>query len=462
MTRLGSLASVRAAQYLRMSTDHQPNSPANQAAAIAAYAHLRGYEVVRTFEDAGASGLSLRGRPAFQAMLQAVLSGQADFDVILAYDVSRFGRFQDPDEAAHYEWLCRTEGVGVEYCADGLSSGGLEDALLKGVRRAMAAEFSRELGQKVREAQRRLAGQGHWQHGRPGYGLRRRIVRADGALGPTLEGGERKIDPHQHTILVAGPREEVAVVRQIFACCAQEGAAPGVIARDLNAARRPGPNGCPWSAQQVREILTNPKYAGVLVTLRRQTPLGGRTRRLPPEDWVRSTRGAPKIVSWRKFEAAQAVLERQRPPTNEALLAALRSLAARHGVVSEPRLAALGAPFYRSYRHRFGSLRRAYQAIGYAQPKNHPKQMDDRAMLQGLVNLFNRRGDLTGKLIDADTLIPSADHYRTRFGSLANAYAAVGFARLSKADLRSPVGRARQAARALRMANWGKGPQICR
>jgi DNA invertase Pin-like site-specific DNA recombinase len=455
-------ASVRAAQYLRMSTDHQPNSPANQAAAIEAYALLRGYEVVRTYEDAGASGLSARGRPAFQAMLQAVLSGQADFEVILAYDVSRFGRFQDPDEAAHYEWLCRSEGVCVEYCVDGLSSGGLEGALLKGVRRAMAAEFSRELGQKVRDAQRRLAGQGHWQHGRPGYGLRRRIVGADGALGRTLENGERKIDPHQHTILVAGPRQDVALVREIFACCAQEAAAPAAIARRLNAAGRLGPNGDPWSARKVREILTNPKYAGVLVTHRRHTPLGGRTRQAPPEDWVRSTRGAPKIVPRRMFEAVQAVLERQRPPTNEALLAALRSLAARHGVLSEPKLAALGARSYRSYRRRFGSLRGAYEAIGYAQPKHHPKQMDDRAMLQGLADLFHRTGDLTGKLIDDDSLIPSADHYRTRFGSLAHAYAAVGFVRLSKADLKTPVGRARQAARALRMANWGRAGRICR
>lgn len=261
MTRPGRKTSVRAAQYLRMSTDHQPNSPANQAAAIEAYALCRGYEVVRTYEDAGASGLSLRGRPAFQAMLQAVLSGQADFEVILVYDVSRFGRFQDPDEAAHYEWLCRSEGVRVEYCADGLSAGGLDGALLKGVKRAMAAEFSRELGEKVRSAQRRLAALGHWQHGAPGYGLRRRIVRAGGALGPILEDGERKVDPREHTILAAGPRKEVALVRQIFARCAQERLAPAAIARELNAGGHPGPGGGAWRARQVREILTNPKYA---------------------------------------------------------------------------------------------------------------------------------------------------------------------------------------------------------
>ncbi len=83
-------------------------------------------------------------------------------------------------------------------------------------------------------------------------------------------------------------------------------------------------------------------------------------------------------------------------------------------------------------------------------------------MLQGLADLFNRTGDLSGKLIDEDSLIPSADHYRTRFGSLARAYAAAGFVRLSKADLKTPVGRARQAARALRMANWGKAGRICR
>jgi DNA invertase Pin-like site-specific DNA recombinase len=42
----------RAAEYVRMSTDHQTYSTANQRAAIAVYAARHGLEVVRTYEAA--------------------------------------------------------------------------------------------------------------------------------------------------------------------------------------------------------------------------------------------------------------------------------------------------------------------------------------------------------------------------------------------------------------------------
>ena len=54
-------------------------------------------EVVRTFEDYGKSGLSVNRRESLKALLREVESGRADFDVILVYDISRWGRFQDAD-----------------------------------------------------------------------------------------------------------------------------------------------------------------------------------------------------------------------------------------------------------------------------------------------------------------------------------------------------------------------------
>ncbi|NIJ38532.1 DNA invertase Pin-like site-specific DNA recombinase [Sphingopyxis panaciterrae] len=88
---------TRAAQYIRMSTEHQRYSPDNQRIAIAAFAAYRGFEIVRTYEDSGKSGLTLSGRPALKQMLSDVLSGTADFDTILVLDVSRWGRFQNTD-----------------------------------------------------------------------------------------------------------------------------------------------------------------------------------------------------------------------------------------------------------------------------------------------------------------------------------------------------------------------------
>src|SRR5258708_1512064 len=102
---------LRAARYVRMSTEHQQCSTENQADAIREYAENRDIEIVRTFVDAGKSGLRIQGRDALRELLDAVREGTADFSTILVYDVSRWGRFQDADESAFYEYTCKRAGI---------------------------------------------------------------------------------------------------------------------------------------------------------------------------------------------------------------------------------------------------------------------------------------------------------------------------------------------------------------
>src|SRR6202048_1658461 len=104
-------APPRAAMYARMSTEHQQYSTENQADVIREYAVKRGIEIVRTFADAGKSGLRLDGRDALKLLFETVQTGQADFQMILVYDVSRWGRFQDADESAYYEYVCKRAGI---------------------------------------------------------------------------------------------------------------------------------------------------------------------------------------------------------------------------------------------------------------------------------------------------------------------------------------------------------------
>jgi len=111
---------LRAAEYVRMSTEHQQYSTENQSDVIRDYAEKRGMAIVRTFCDAGKSGLRLDGREALKELISLVQSGRADFDVILVYDVSRWGRFQDADESAYYEYMCKHAGISVQYCAEQL------------------------------------------------------------------------------------------------------------------------------------------------------------------------------------------------------------------------------------------------------------------------------------------------------------------------------------------------------
>ena len=61
---------------------------------------LPGAAVVRQCQ----SGLNIAGRASLQRLLQTVISGKATFKAILAYDVSRWSRFQDAAESAHYEY----------------------------------------------------------------------------------------------------------------------------------------------------------------------------------------------------------------------------------------------------------------------------------------------------------------------------------------------------------------------
>ena len=66
---------IRAAQYVRMSTEHQKYSTENQGDAIQHYAESRGIEIIRTYADAGKSGLSLDGRDALKQLIDDVQNG---------------------------------------------------------------------------------------------------------------------------------------------------------------------------------------------------------------------------------------------------------------------------------------------------------------------------------------------------------------------------------------------------
>ena len=115
---------IPAAEYVRMSTEHQQYSIENQQTVIRDYALRRGMSVVRTYTDAGKSGLRLDGRDALKQLIHDVETGQANFRAILVYDVSRWGRFQDADESAYYEYICRSAKIAVHYCAEQFENDG--------------------------------------------------------------------------------------------------------------------------------------------------------------------------------------------------------------------------------------------------------------------------------------------------------------------------------------------------
>lgn len=238
----------RAAQYVRMSTEHQRYSTENQSDAIRQYAERRGLEVVRTYADEGKSGLRLDGRDALKQLIEDVQGERADFSTILVYDVSRWGRFQDADESAYYEYICRRAGISVQYCAEQFENDGSPvSTIVKGVKRAMAGEYSRELSAKVFAGQRRLIEIGYRQGGPAGYGLRRMLVDQSGVHKGILTRGEHKSIQTDRVILVPGEAVEIDTVRWMYRAFVEEGKLELDIADLLNSREVAAEDGAKWT-----------------------------------------------------------------------------------------------------------------------------------------------------------------------------------------------------------------------
>lgn len=257
------MRSRRAAQYVRMSTEHQRYSTYNQSDAIARYAEQRGIEIVRTYSDEGKSGLRIQGRDGLKQLIDDIQSGRADFEVVLVYDISRWGRFQDADESAYYEYICKRAGISVIYCAEQFENDGSPvSTIVKGVKRAMAGEYSRELSQKVFTGQCRLIELGYRQGGPPGFGLRRMLIDEHGVTKGTLERGEHKSIQTDRVTLVPGPPEEIAVIQKIFRNFVEDRKSETEIAAILNAQGVLTDLGRAWTRATVHQVLINEKYIG--------------------------------------------------------------------------------------------------------------------------------------------------------------------------------------------------------
>jgi len=359
---------LRAAQYVRMSAEHQQYSIHNQIEAIARYAAQRGFGIVRTYADEGRSGLRLEGRPALQKLLSDVAGGAPGYDAIFVYDVSRLGRFQDPDEAASYELLCRRAGLEVHYCAEQFENdGSIGASIIKTVKRAMAGEYSRELSAKVFAGQANLVRLGYRQGGVPGYGLRRLLVDQDGHVKGELRRGEEKNIATDRVVLGHGPSEEVETVREIYRLFVEEGHNEHEIAALLDDRGVAGPLGTGWTRGRVHRLLTNEKYLGNNVWARTSLKLRQPSTYNAPEHWVRADGAFPAIVDQQAFDRAQAIIaKRAEGLSDEHLLDVLRRILAERGMVSGAILDEYDdAPCSTTYHRRFGGLLRAYALVGF-------------------------------------------------------------------------------------------------
>lgn len=374
---------IRAAQYVRMSTEHQKYSTENQAEIIAEYAARRGFEIVRTYEDSGKSGLKLDGRISLQNLIADVRSGNTDFEAVLVYDVSRWGRFQDADESAYYEFICREGGIKVHYCAEQFENdGSLSATIIKSMKRAMAGEYSRELSAKVFTGQCRLIRLGFRQGGPAGFGLRRVLVDEHCNPKATLERGEQKSLQTDRVVLQPGPPEEIEIVRRLYRMFVVQQRTESEIASILNAEGLVTDLDRPWTRGTVHQILTNEKYIGNNVYNRVSFKLKAKRVLNPPDMWVRHDGAFEPIVERDFFEAAQRIIDaRSKRYTDQELLDRLAALLAEKGWLSGLVIDEVeDMPSSMTFRHRFGSLVRAYELVGYSPARDYRYIETNRAL----------------------------------------------------------------------------------
>ena len=335
--------------YLRRSTDRQEQSLDDQRAAIVAYADGAGIALVREYVDDAVSGSTSEGREGFKRLMADAQKAKPDFDVVLTYDIKRFGRV-DADEAGYYRHLLRRQGIEVLYVSEGFT-GDDSDDLLRPVKQWQARQELKDLAKVTIRGQLSLSEKGWWLGGVPPYGFdllyhdasgkpfqkvrftasgEKVLFDADGDPGRTLARGQRlQTAKTDHARLVPGDPARVKIVRRIFDLYVNRGMGYKPIAHRLNSEGVPSPRNGAWSSNNeghwamstIRAILVNPVYTGAMVWNRRTYAKFfrvsnehatarprhrlGRGERNPQADWIVVPGTHKAIVPKTLFDAAQ-------------------------------------------------------------------------------------------------------------------------------------------------------------
>ena len=367
-----------AAQYIRMSTDRQDLSPLVQKEAIAEYAAARGMEIVASYEDEGRSGVHLKNRPALLRLLHDVAESR-QFSTVLVYDVSRWGRFQDTDVAAYHEYHCRLHGAEVVYVAEMF---GAEvnpiTAMLKGMKRAMAAEYSRELAKKCRAGQHQVISRGYQIGPLPPLGYRRCSVSADGQRRVMLEPRQRKVAATDRVEWVLAPQAEVDLVRRICDLYARTRLSFADIARLGSVEDWRDHEGRRLTGRSIGRLLRNEALIGNFVWGRRK-----HANSLVNCEPSRRDACIPRIIdddTWALMQR-RTVLEVSKRQTDAEIVSNLRTALQRSPLLTTRDLRPQGLPSKVTIRTRLGSWTECLKRAG-AEPTDLNRALLARAKLR--------------------------------------------------------------------------------
>jgi DNA invertase Pin-like site-specific DNA recombinase len=297
-----AVTATRAALYLRVSTvrqaEHDVSIP-DQHKQGEAYCTARGYQLVETFVEAGASATNDR-RPEFQRMIEAGTSKPAPFDVVVVHSFSRF--FRDHFELEFYVRKLAKNGVKLVSITQEMG----DDPMHVMMRQIMALfdEYqSKENAKHVLRAMNENARQGFWNGALPPIGYR--IVAAEQRGSKTKK--KLEIDPlHADT---------VRLIYRLFLEGDGTSGAMGVkaIASYLNERRIFTRDGGRWGLVQIHAILTRTTYIGE----HRFNTRSHKDREKKPESDV-AIMAVPPLIERETFDAVQARLKSRQPMVTPA------------------------------------------------------------------------------------------------------------------------------------------------
>lgn len=356
----------RAVAYYRHSAqDRQENSIPIQSDQVREFARKHGLEIIQEFKDHGKSGLSTESRDAFIDMIDNWVKKRDDFRFVLVLDVSRWGRFQDIDLSATYSSECTKNGKLVVYTSIGFpKENDLAYSVIIGLERYRAAQYSKELSEKVFKGCAKIAQQGFRAGGNPPYGMQRVLLNEARKPIQILAPGERKSIQNQRVTLASGDEKQTVVVKRIFDAFIS-GKLENDIANSLNKDGLVSPGNKAWDAEKVRHILHNETYTGTLVYNKTTQRLQSNTKVNPLEEWIRTPKAFKGIISQDQFEKAQEIFrDRARFVSPENMLDRLKRIYGEFGFFSASLLDAdSGGPPASRYVRQFGSIDKAFLTV---------------------------------------------------------------------------------------------------
>ncbi len=288
---------LRAALYLRVSTTRQAEhdvSIPDQRKQGEAYCAARGYELVETFVEAGASATNDK-RPEFQRMIEDGTSKPAPFDVVVVHSFSRF--FRDHFELEFYVRKLAKNGVKLVSITQEMG----DDPMHVMMRQIMALfdEYqSKENAKHVLRAMNENARQGFWNGARPPIGYR--IIAAEQRGSKTKK--KLEIDPLH--------AETVRMIYRLFLEGDGNTGPLGVkaITCYLNERRLFTRDGGRWGLAQIHAILTRTTYIGQ----HRFNTRTHKNREKKPESEV-AIMEVPPLIEREVFHLVQARLKSRHP-----------------------------------------------------------------------------------------------------------------------------------------------------